>query len=139
MNAYTSAMWTTKRLGARGLPILAAHAVQQCAETLDDPVWLGYAAFLRGDATGQLNRTAHYRRSLAAAESLTSRLDSSDALQACGILHLSAAAQADHDTAAIHLAEASALAAQMGTEFGTWASACRAPRPPADPPRRGRP
>jgi len=126
MNANTSAMWTTKRLGARGLPILAARAVQQCAETLDDPVWLGYAAFLRGDATGQLNRTAHYRRSLVAAESLTSRLDSSDALQACGMLHLSAAlaaaAQADHDTAAIHLAEASALAAQMGTEFGTWAN-----------------
>ncbi|MGH3933419.1 MAG: helix-turn-helix domain-containing protein [Pseudonocardiaceae bacterium] len=125
MNAYSSAMWTTKRLGARGLPALAARAVQQCAETLDDPLWLGYATWLRGAATGQLDRAAQYRRSVAAAESLTSRLDCGDALQACGELHLSAAlaagAQADHDTAATHLAEASTLAARMDTEVGTWA------------------
>ncbi|MDQ3761265.1 MAG: hypothetical protein M3460_06055 [Actinomycetota bacterium] len=41
------------------------------------------------------------------------------------MLHLSAAqaagAQADRDTAATHLAEASALAARMDTEVGTWA------------------
>ncbi len=125
MTAYSSALWTTTRLGVRGLPALAALAVQQCAETLDDPVWLGYATFVRGHATGQLDRTRHYRRSVAAAESLTSKLDSSDALQACGMLHLSAAlaaaVQADHDTAATHLAEASALAARMDTEVGTWA------------------
>ncbi|MGH4011062.1 MAG: helix-turn-helix domain-containing protein [Pseudonocardiaceae bacterium] len=125
MDAYSSAMWTTKRLGAQGLPALAARAVAQCAETLDDPVWLGYAAWLRGAATGQLDRAGQYRRSVAAAENLTSRLDSSDALQACGELHLSAAlaagAQADHDTATTHLAEASALAARMDTEVGTWA------------------
>jgi len=112
-------------LGTRGLPSLAARAVQQCAEILDDPVWLGYAAWWRGHATSHLNRAAHYRRSVAAAENLTSRLDSSDALQACGLLHLSAAwvagAQAEHDTAATHLAEASALAARMDTEVGTWA------------------
>ncbi|MGH3884838.1 MAG: helix-turn-helix domain-containing protein [Pseudonocardiaceae bacterium] len=125
MGAYSRALATSNLLGARGLPSLAAHAVRQCAETLDDPVWLGYAAWWRGHATSHLNRTAHYRRSVAAAESLTSRLDSSDALQACGLLHLSAAwaagAQADHDTAATHLAEASALAARMDTEVGTWA------------------
>jgi transcriptional regulator with XRE-family HTH domain len=126
INAYSSAMWTTKRLGARGLPALAARAVQQCAEVLGDPVWLGYAAWLHGAATGPLDRAGHYRRSVAAAQSLTSRLDSSDALQACGELHLSAAlaagAQADHDTAATHLAEASALAARMDTEVGSWAN-----------------
>jgi transcriptional regulator with XRE-family HTH domain len=125
MRAYASAMWTTKRLGGRGLPSLVVRAVQQCAETLDDPVWLGYAAYLRGDATGRLDRAGQYRRSVAAAESLTSRLACSDALQASGMLHLSAAraagAQADHDTAASHLAEASALAARMDTEVGTWA------------------
>jgi len=42
------------------------------------------------------------------------------------MLHLSAAlaaaAQADHDTVAIHLQEASALAARMDTEVGTWAN-----------------
>ncbi len=63
---------------------------------------------------------------MAAAENLTSRLDSSDALQACGLVHLSAAwaagAQADHDTAATHLNEASALAARMDTEVGIWAN-----------------
>ncbi|MGH3835253.1 MAG: helix-turn-helix domain-containing protein [Pseudonocardiaceae bacterium] len=123
--AYHSAMVITKRFGDRGLPILAARAVQQCAETLDDPAWLGYAAWVRGGATGQLDRDAQYRRSVAAAQTLTSRLDSSDALQACGILHLSAAlaagAQADRATAATHLDEASLLAARMDTEVGTWA------------------
>jgi transcriptional regulator with XRE-family HTH domain len=125
MVAYTSAMWAAQRLGGYGLPILAARAVQQCAETLDDPVWLGYAAWLRGNATGRLDRAAQYRRSVTAADTLTSRLDSSDAVQACGMLHLSAAlaagVQADHDTAATHLTEAAAMAARMDTEVGTWA------------------
>jgi hypothetical protein len=125
MNAYSSAMWTTKRLGGRGLPTLAARSVQHCAEALGDPVWLGYAAWLRGNATGQLDRAAQYRRSVTAAETLTSQLDSSDALQAYGMLHLSAAlaasAQAESATAATHLQEASALAARMDTEVGTWA------------------
>jgi transcriptional regulator with XRE-family HTH domain len=117
IRTYTSAMITAARLGARGLPGAAVRAAQHCAETLDDPLWLGYAAFVRGFATGRLNRAAHYRRSVAAAENLTSLVDSSDALQACGMLHLSAAlaagARADLDTAATHLTEASALAARM--------------------------
>jgi transcriptional regulator with XRE-family HTH domain len=125
MTAYTSALWAAQRLGGRGLPIVAARAVRQCAETLDDPVWLGYAAWLRGNATGRLDRAAQYRHSVAAAEILTSRLDVEDAVQACGMLHLSAAlaagVQADHDTAATHLDEASALAARMDTEVGSWA------------------
>ncbi|MGH3770972.1 MAG: helix-turn-helix domain-containing protein [Pseudonocardiaceae bacterium] len=125
MEAYSVAMWTTKLLGGRGLPALAARAVQQCAEALGDPVWLGYAAWLRGDATGHLDRAGQYRRSVAAAENLTGMLDGGDALQACGELHLSAAlaagAQADHATAATHLEEASALAARMDTEIGGWA------------------
>jgi transcriptional regulator with XRE-family HTH domain len=100
MMAYTSAMWAAQRLGGWGLPILAARGVQQCAETMDDPLWLGYAAWLRGNATGRLDRAEQYRRSMTAAEALTGKLDSSDAVQACGMLHLSAAlaagAQADH-------------------------------------------
>ncbi len=124
MRAYSRAVAVSNLLGTRGLPSLAARAMQQCAEILDDPVWLGYAAWWRGHATSHLNRAAHYRRSVATAESLISRLGSSDALQACGLLHLSAAwaagAQADHDTAATHLAEASALAEQMEVEVGTW-------------------
>ncbi|MGH4007543.1 MAG: helix-turn-helix domain-containing protein [Pseudonocardiaceae bacterium] len=126
ISAYSSAAMMTKRLGVRGLPTLAARAVAQCAQALDEPVWLGYAAWLRGAATGLLDRAAHYRRCVTAAQTLTSQLDSSDALQACGMLHLSAAlaaaAQADHDTTATHLNEAAALAARMDTEVGTWAN-----------------
>ncbi len=126
ISAYSSAATVTKRLGVRGVPTLAARAVAQCAHALDEPVWLAYAAWLRGTATGLLDRVAQYRRCVAAAETLTSQLDSSDALQACGMLHLSAAlaaaAQADHDTIATHLNEASALAARMDTEVGTWAN-----------------
>lgn len=98
--------------------------MRQCAEALGEEVWLGYAVWLRGGATGRLDRAAQYRRSVAAAQTLTGQLDSGDALQACGMLHLSAAlaaaAQADHATAATHLQEASALAARLDTEVGTW-------------------
>lgn len=41
ITAFSSAMWVTKRLGVRGVPSLAARAVRQCAEMLDDPIWLG--------------------------------------------------------------------------------------------------
>ncbi|HWR46036.1 MAG TPA: hypothetical protein VN327_00250 [Pseudonocardiaceae bacterium] len=63
---------------------------------------------------------------MAAAEALTGKLDSSEALQTCGMLHLMAAtaagARGDHNTSATHLAEASALADRMDTEVGTWAN-----------------
>ncbi|MGH3784107.1 MAG: helix-turn-helix domain-containing protein [Pseudonocardiaceae bacterium] len=125
ITAFSSVVWTTKRLGVRGVPSLAARDVQRCAEELEDPVWLGYAAYLRGDATWHLDRAAQYRRSVAAAQALTGQLDDLDSVQACGMLHLSAAlaaaVQADPDTAATHLEEASALAARMDTEVGTWA------------------
>jgi transcriptional regulator with XRE-family HTH domain len=126
MKAYHTAMSSAYYLSGHGLPSLAARAAQQCAETLDDPVWLGYAAWLRGAATVRLDRAAQYQRSVAATETLTSELGSSDALQACGMLHLSAAlaagARGDYDASATHLAEASALAARMDTEVGTWAT-----------------
>ena len=125
ITALSCVMWVTKRLGVRAVPSLAARAVRQCAEALDDPVWLGYATWLRGDATGFLDRPAQYRRSVAAAQALTGRLDDPDAVQACGMLHLSAAlaaaVQADQDMAATHVAEASALAARMEPAVGTWA------------------
>jgi transcriptional regulator with XRE-family HTH domain len=89
MRAYSRVVATSYVLGARGLPSLAARAVHQCAETLDDPVWLGYAAWWRAHATSHLDRAAHYRRSVEVAEDLIGRLDSSDALQACGLMHLS--------------------------------------------------
>ena len=125
IDAHRVAMRTAKDLGGHGLPGLAARAVRHCAEVLEDPVWLGCAAFVRGAAGGELDRVGQYRRSVAAAESLTSRLDSSEALQTCGMLHLMAAqaagARGDHDSSATHLAEASVLAGRMDTEVGTWA------------------
>jgi transcriptional regulator with XRE-family HTH domain len=125
IDAYRVAMRTAKDLGGYGLPGMAARAVQQCAEALEDAAWLGAATVTRGYATGELDRAGQYRRSVVAAESLTSRLDSNDALQTCGMLHLMAAtaagARADHDTSATHVAEASALATRMDTEVGTWA------------------
>ena len=126
IDAHRVAMRTAKDLGGHGLPRLAAQAVQQCAEALEDPVWLGCAAFVRGAAGGELDRAGQYRRSVAAAESLSGWLDSSEAVQTCGMLHLMAAtaagARGDHDSSATHLAEASALAGRMDTEVGTWAN-----------------
>jgi transcriptional regulator with XRE-family HTH domain len=126
IDAYRVAMRTAKDLGGYGLPGMAARAVQQCAEALEDAVWLGCAAVVRGYATGELDPSGQYRRSVAAAENLASQLDSSDALQTCGMLHLSAAqaagARGDHGTSATHLDEASALAARMDTEVGTFAN-----------------
>jgi transcriptional regulator with XRE-family HTH domain len=126
IQAYSSAMWTTKRLGGRGLPSLASRAVTRCAQQLEDPVWLGFAALLRGDATGHLDRDTHYRRSVQAAEELAPHTDDGQALQACGMLHLSAAlaagAKGEHDTSATHVEEAAALAGRMDTEVGRWAS-----------------
>ena len=126
IDAHRVAMRTAKDLGGHGLPRLAAQAVRQCAEALEDPAWLGCAAVVRGYATGELDRAGQYRRSVAAAETLTSQLDSGEAVQACGMLHLMAAtaagARGDHDTSATHLNEASALAARMDTEVGTWAN-----------------
>ncbi|MGH4007544.1 MAG: helix-turn-helix domain-containing protein [Pseudonocardiaceae bacterium] len=126
MQTHRVAMRITKDLGDRGLPMVAVRAVQQCAEALEDPAWLGCAAVVRGWATGGLDRAGQYRRSVTAAETLTASWASSDAVQACGMLHLSAAqaagARGDHDTSATHLDEAAALAARMDTEVGTWAN-----------------
>jgi transcriptional regulator with XRE-family HTH domain len=126
IDAHRVAMRTAKDLGGHGLPGLAARAVRRCAEALEDPVWLGCAAFVRGAAGGELDRVGQYRRSVAAAEALTGRLGSREALQTCGMLHLMAATAAgalgDHDSSATHLAEASALATRMDTEVGTWAN-----------------
>ncbi len=67
IDALRVAMRTAKDLGGCGLPGMAACAVQQCAEALEDPAWPGCAAVVRGYATGQLDRAAQYRRSVAVA------------------------------------------------------------------------
>ncbi|WP_051133623.1 helix-turn-helix domain-containing protein [Nocardia paucivorans] len=121
---YSSAVWTTKRLGGRGLPLLAARAAGQCAEELESPAWRGYAAWLRGDATGGLSRPEQYRRAIRTADELRPYLDDAEVVQASGMLHLSAAlacaVQGDRDAATGHLAEAEALATRLDTEVGTF-------------------
>nr|CEL13962.1 Putative transcriptional regulator [Kibdelosporangium sp. MJ126-NF4] len=125
IRCYSSCSWVTKQVGGRGLPLLAARLAQQCAEALDEPAWHGYAAWLRGDATGQISRAQQYARSVAVADDLTRSLDELDVIQAYGMLHLSAAlaaaAQADHDTSNTHLAEAEAVANRLDDEVGSFA------------------
>jgi transcriptional regulator with XRE-family HTH domain len=124
---YSSAAWVTKRIGGgRGLPLLAAMAAQRCAEELGQPQWLGYTAWLRGDATGALSRPRQYERAVAAADELRPALDTPDVIQASGMLHLSAAlaaaVQGNRDTANTHLAEASALSRRLDGPVGRFAS-----------------
>lgn len=125
VHTYSSACWVTKRLGGRGLPSTAARLAQQAAEELGRPEWRGYAAWLRGDAAGQLSRPQHLRRAVAMADQLTPHLDDEAVQQAYGMLHLSAAlaaaAQDDRDTAGTHLDEASAIASRMDQPVGGFA------------------
>ncbi|MGW5789197.1 helix-turn-helix domain-containing protein [Saccharopolyspora sp. NPDC003752] len=125
LHCYSSCTWTTKRLGGRGLPLLAAREAQKCAEELEAPEWLGYVTWLRGDAAGGLSRSKQYQRSVLAAEEISSALDAPDVLQASGMLHLSAAlasaAQADRATMNTHLAEAEAMANRLDGPVGNFA------------------
>lgn len=125
IRAYAAATWTTKRLGGRGLPAIAARAAEEVANELGEPQWQGFAAWLRGDATGQLSRSKQYTRSVEAADALTPSLDHPDVAQIYGMLHLSAAlaaaAQADRPTTDTHLAEAADIAARLDDEVGLFA------------------
>lgn len=125
IHCYSSVCWVTKRLGGRGLPILAARLAQQCADELDAPQWHGYTAWLRGDAAGSLSRPRQYARVVGVADELSCRLDDPEVVQAYGMLHLSAAlaaaAQADKDTMATHLTEAAAVADRLDAEVGQFA------------------
>ncbi|MFE3229831.1 helix-turn-helix domain-containing protein [Nocardia sp. NPDC059228] len=124
ITCYASATWTTKRLGGRGLPLLAARAAQQCADMLESPAWKGFTTWLRGDATGGLSRPEQYRRAMRCADELTPHLDDPEVIQAYGMLHLSAAlasaVQGDRDATTTHLDEARSIAARLDTEAGTF-------------------
>ncbi|WP_063798581.1 helix-turn-helix domain-containing protein [Nocardia sp. NRRL S-836] len=124
VKAYSSAVWITKRIGGRGLSLLAAKAARQCALELGSPAWLGYTAWLRGDATGALSRPHQYQRAVRMVDELSPHLNDPEVVQSAGMLHLSAAlaaaVQADRDTAATHIEEATALAGRMDLEVGTF-------------------
>lgn len=110
---YRSAAWVCKNLGVRGLPALAVRFVTQCADELDSPEWVGYAAYVKGIMGGQQSRTHQYAHSVRAAERLQSSTDP-DAVQVAGTLHLiaalSCAASSDADRTQEHLDEADNLA-----------------------------
>lgn len=125
VRAYAAATWTTKRLGGRGLPAIAARAAEEIADELGEPQWQGFASWLRGDATGQLSRSKQYARSVASADSLTGGLDDPEVAQIYGMLHLSAAlaaaAQKDRSKTDTHLAEAADIAGRLDDEVGSFA------------------
>ena len=124
IHCYSSACWVSKRLWGRGLPLLAARIAQQCAAELDEPQWLGYTTWLRGDAAGGVSRSQQYARAMKMADELRSVLDDPEVAQAYGMLHLSAAlasaAQRDRDSARTHLDEAGSIADRMASEVGTF-------------------
>ncbi|MGK8485440.1 helix-turn-helix domain-containing protein [Nocardia asiatica] len=122
IGCYFAMMVMAKRLGVRGIPLLAAKSAQNCAEELDSPAWRGAAMWMRGNVTGSLSRPQQYSRAVALADELTSSLDNPDVLQAYGMLHLSAAlaaaVQTDRATAETHLDEASGIADRMDKDVG---------------------
>lgn len=124
IHCYSAAAWITRRLGGRGLPLLAARIVQACADELGALEWRAYATWLRSQVAGPLSRPQQYRRAVAMAEEISPQLGSPDVLQAYGMLHLSAAlaaaSQADRGTCETHLGEASVVAARMSEPVGQF-------------------
>jgi transcriptional regulator with XRE-family HTH domain len=124
---YKSALTMTSRLGGggNGYSLTAAVLAQRCAEELDSPRWRAITTWYRGLAAGSLNRAGQYRRAVRMAEELSPELDDPEAVQAYGMLHLSAAmaaaAQTDRDTATTHLDEAAKVANRLDPEVGTFA------------------
>lgn len=109
--AYRSAAGVCKFLGVRGLPLLAARLVQQCAEELGTPEWLGFGSFVRGFASGGVHQ---YDLSVRAAQRLQAGPASPSEMQVAGALQLNAslasAVAGNAQLAREHLAEAADLA-----------------------------
>ncbi|WP_067566408.1 helix-turn-helix domain-containing protein [Nocardia acidivorans] len=124
IGCYFAMMVMAKRLGVRGLPLLAAKAAQECSEELDSLAWRGAAMWMRGNVTGSLSRPQQYNRAVALADELTPGLDDPQVLQAYGMLQLSAslaaAVQSDRSTAVTHLDEAAAVADRMDSDVGDF-------------------
>lgn len=125
MDCYHAAGVLLKNMGVRGLPILAAFHARRVAEELDDPAWLGLAAWLRASTLGSKGRPRMLELSVKGAEALQAHLADPRALQMYGALHLNAAlasaALRRSDDAAAHLTEAGTIADRItanGRGFG---------------------
>jgi hypothetical protein len=75
MDRYQMAGVLLKNLGVRGLPSLAAFRAQQVAEELDDPAWLGLAAWVRAFTVDGNGRPRMLAISLRGANELECHLD----------------------------------------------------------------
>lgn len=122
---YHAAQVVTRNLGIRGLPALAAWHARRVAEELDDPAWLGLAAWLRSSAMGGSDRARARALAVAAADQLQrGGLGDDPSRHMYGSLHLqaalSAAAETDTAAAAAHLDEAADVARpdDAGPGFG---------------------
>lgn len=125
MDCYHAAGVLLKNLGVRGLPTLAAFHARRVAEELEDPAWLGLAAWLRASTLGGKGRPRMLELSTQGADALQGHLDDPRALQMYGALHLNAAlasaAMRHGDDAAAHLTEAGTIADRIspdGRGFG---------------------
>lgn len=118
MDCYHAAGIMLKNLGIRGLPALASLRARRVAEELDDPAWLGLAAWLRASTLGGKGRPRMLELSVQGAKAMESHLDDPRAQQMYGALHLNAAlasaAMRQDDDAADHLDEAGTIAARTG-------------------------
>lgn len=117
MHVYHAAAVLTKNQGVQGLPQLAAFHARRVAEELDQPQWLGLAAWLKGHAAGSSGRARQYALSQRAAADLEPHLDSPEVVQVYGMLHLNAAlgsaSQGKADQARAHLDEAGDVADRL--------------------------
>ena len=120
MDCYHAAGVLLKNLGVRGLPTLAAFHARRVAEELEDPAWLGLAAWLRASTLGGKGRSRMLEVSERGADALQGHLDDPRALQMYGALHLNAAlasaALRRGDDATDHLDEAGTIADRVCTE-----------------------
>jgi hypothetical protein len=125
IDCYSAVSWITRRLGGRGLPLLAARIAHTCADELESIEWRAYGTWLRSQVAGPLSRPQQYRRAVSMADQLVAELRSPEVLQVYGMLHLSAAvaaaAQSDRDTCETHLDEAAAVARRMAGPVGEFA------------------
>ena len=114
-DAYHAAEELTKTLGIPGLPVLAASHLQSVAEKLEEPAYLGLAAWVRGIAIGSTSRDRTLALSRRAADELSPSLDDPAVGQAVGAVHLNAALACavlgDLDGTGVHLDEAERIAA----------------------------
>ena len=117
MHVYHAAAVLTKNQGTKGLPQLAAFHARRVAEELEEPQWLGHAAWLKTFAAGSSGRSRQYEISQRAASDLEPYMDLPEVQQVYGMLHLNSAlgsaAQRKEDEARAHLDEASSVADRL--------------------------